>query len=85
MTSNLAPDIDLIDDALFIPDEDSIAMLYRLLDEEGIYLGASSALNVVAAYKMAQKLGKGATIVTILCDAAYRYGRLSVIERRLVI
>lgn len=34
-------------------------MLYDLLDTEGIYLGASSALNVVAAVELAQKLGKG--------------------------
>jgi hypothetical protein len=34
-------------------------MLYELLDTTGIYLGASSALNVVAAVEMAQKLGPG--------------------------
>ena len=34
-------------------------MVYRLLHEEGIYIGASSALNVVAAVKVAEKLGKG--------------------------
>ncbi|KAJ1642487.1 Cysteine synthase 1 [Coemansia erecta] len=73
ITANLQPDIDLVDDALKIPDADTIAMLYRLLDEEGIYLGASSALNVVAAYEMAKILGPGKTVVTILCDGAYRY------------
>ncbi|KAF9941724.1 hypothetical protein BGZ65_001852 [Modicella reniformis] len=73
VTDNLKPDIELIDDALHIPDEDSLEMIYRLLDEEGIYVGASSALNVVAAVKMAQQLGPGKNIVTILCDGAYRY------------
>ncbi|KAJ1985290.1 Cysteine synthase 1 [Dimargaris verticillata] len=73
VTDNLKPDVELIDDSVFIPDEHTIAMLYRLLDEEGIYLGASSALNVVAAVEAAKKLGKGKTIVTILCDGAYRY------------
>jgi cysteine synthase A len=34
-------------------------MVYQLLDSEGLYLGASSALNVVAAVELAQKLGKG--------------------------
>jgi len=34
-------------------------MVYRLLDTEGLYLGASSALNVVAAVELAGKLGKG--------------------------
>lgn len=72
VTDNLKQDIHLLDSSLSIPDEESIKMVYRLLDEEGIYIGASSALNVVAAYQMAQKLGKGKRIVTILCDGAYR-------------
>ncbi|PIA13236.1 cystein synthase [Coemansia reversa NRRL 1564] len=73
ITANLQPDIHLIDDALKIPDSETIHMLYRLLDEEGIYLGASSALNVAAAYEMAKVLGPGKTIVTMMCDGAYRY------------
>jgi cysteine synthase A len=40
-------------------------MVYDLLDSEGIYIGASSALNVVAAYELAQKLGPGK--VTTFC------------------
>jgi len=35
VTDNLKQDIDIIDDALFVPDELSIEMVYRLLDEEG--------------------------------------------------
>ncbi|OJD33004.1 cysteine synthase [Diplodia corticola] len=73
ITDNLKPDIGLVDGSVHIPDEESIAMVYRCLDEEGLYLGASSALNVVAAKKVAEKLGKGNTVVTILCDGAYRY------------
>lgn len=45
--------------ALHIPDEKSIEMVYRLLDEEGIYVGASSSLNVVAAQQLALKKGPG--------------------------
>lgn len=48
-------------------------MVYRLLDEEGLYVGASSALNVVAATMVAKKLGRDKTVVTMLCDGAYRY------------
>ena len=73
VTENLRPDIDLIDGALHISDEKSIEMVYRCLDEEGLYLGASSALNVVAAKEAAEKLGPGHTVVTVLCDGAYRY------------
>jgi len=34
-------------------------MLYELLDTEGLYIGASSALNIVAAIELAERLGKG--------------------------
>ncbi|KAF4979633.1 hypothetical protein FZEAL_4190 [Fusarium zealandicum] len=73
ITDNLQPDIDLLDGSLHIADEKSIEMVYRCLDEEGLYLGASSSLNVVAAKEVAEKLGKGNTVVTVLCDGAYRY------------
>lgn len=75
VTENLKPEIEggLIDDSVFVTDEESILMVYRMLDEEGIYLGASSALNVAAAVKMAEQLGKGHRIVTIMCDSAAKY------------
>ncbi|TKX26856.1 cysteine synthase-2 [Elsinoe australis] len=73
VTDNLQPDIDLLDGSLHVPDEQSIEMVYRCLDEEGLYLGASSCLNVAAARNVAQMLGPGHTVVTILCDGAYRY------------
>jgi len=73
ITNNLGTFVTEVDGSLHIPDEESIEMVYDLLDNEGIYIGASSALNVVAAYKLAQKLGPGKTITTILCDGAYRY------------
>jgi len=73
VTENLKPDIDMLDGALHISDEKSIEMVYRCLHEEGLYLGASSALNVVAAKEVAERLGKGHTVVTMLCDGAYRY------------
>jgi cysteine synthase len=72
VTNNLKPDIHLLSGAIHIPDSKSIAMVYRLLHEEGLYVGASSALNVVAAVELAKRKGKGSTIVTILCDGAYR-------------
>jgi cysteine synthase len=73
VTNNLKPDLHLLTGAIHIPDAKSIAMVYRLLDEEGLYVGASSALNVVAAVELAKKKGKGSTVVTILCDGAYRW------------
>ena len=73
VTDNLKGEIGHVDGALHIADEKSIAMVYRCLDEEGLYLGASSCLNVVAAKEVAETLGKGHTVVTVLCDGAYRY------------
>lgn len=51
--------MDKLSGAFTVPDEKSLAMVYELLDTEGLYMGASSALNVVAAVELAQKLGKG--------------------------
>lgn len=73
VTANLGTFISELDGALHVSDEQSIAMLYHLLDTEGLYVGASTALNVVAAVELAQKLGKGSRVVTVLCDGAYRY------------
>ena len=56
VTDNLAADIKLIDDSLHIRDDQTIEMVYRMLDEEGLYIGASSALNVVAAVEMAKSI-----------------------------
>lgn len=73
VTDNLANEVKELDGSVNIADEKSIEMVYRCLDEEGLYLGASSALNVVAAKEVAEKMGPGSTVVTILCDGAYRY------------
>lgn len=73
ITDNLRPDLELLDGSLQIGDEKTIEMVYRCLDEEGLYLGASSTLNVVAAKEVAEQLGPGHTVVTMLCDGAYRY------------
>lgn len=71
ITDNLA-DTEL-DGAIHVPDERTVAMVFRLLAEEGLFLGASSCLNVVAAYDMAQRLGRGKVVSTVLCDGAARY------------
>ncbi|RHY33047.1 hypothetical protein DYB32_001932 [Aphanomyces invadans] len=62
-----------IDDAVHIEDRRSIEMVFRLLKDEGIFVGASSGLNVAAACDVAKSLGRGSTVVTILCDSATRY------------
>jgi cysteine synthase A len=61
------------DHAFFIPDDESVAETFRLLEEEGLALGASSGVNVAGAIRLAREMGPGHTIVTILCDPATRY------------
>ncbi|KAF9071144.1 tryptophan synthase beta subunit-like PLP-dependent enzyme [Rhodocollybia butyracea] len=73
ITKNLGTFVDKLSGAFTVDDTKSIETLYHLLDTEGLYLGASSALNVVAAAELGVKLGKGSKIVTVLCDGAYRY------------
>ncbi|MGQ0533602.1 MAG: cysteine synthase A [Caulobacteraceae bacterium] len=62
-----------VDEAFRIEDKDWLPVLYRLIQEEGLSLGGSSALNVLGAVKLARELGPGKTIVTVLCDYANRY------------
>lgn len=62
-----------IDDAMVIPDHDAVPMVYRLLREEGLFLGGSSGVNVAAAVRLARQLGSGHRIVTVLCDGGGRY------------
>ena len=56
-----------------ISDEVALPLLYDLMSQEGLYLGGSSAINVAGAIELARKLGKGHTIITILCDSGQRY------------
>ncbi len=62
-----------VDEAFRIEDKDWLPLLYHLITEEGISVGASSALNVLGAMELAKQLGPGKTIVTILADYANRY------------
>jgi cysteine synthase A len=50
-----------------------VSMVYRLLREEGLYVGGSTGINVAAAVQVARHLGPGHTIVTLLCDRGSLY------------
>ena len=56
-----------------VTDSDAIETAKRLASEEGIMCGISSGTNVAAALKLAEKLGEGKRVVTILPDTAERY------------
>lgn len=62
-----------IDDAIRVTDDVAVKIVYRLLQEEGLFLGGSTGINVGAAIALAKQLGPGHTIVTILCDSGTRY------------
>lgn len=70
ITGNFAKAI--IDDALVGNEREAVEMAYWLARNEGVMVGPSAALNVTGAVKLARKLGRGKTIVTILCDGGER-------------
>jgi cysteine synthase A len=62
-----------VDAAVHVEDPETVAMVYRLLHEEGLFLGSTSGINVAAAVRVARELGPGHRIVTILCDGGAKY------------
>jgi cysteine synthase A len=62
-----------IDDAFQIPDAEALPIVFDLLLEEGLCLGGSSGINVGGAIRLAQQMGPGHTIVTVLADFGSRY------------
>jgi cysteine synthase A len=62
-----------IDIAYQIPDEEWLPIAFGLLKDEGLCLGGSSGVNLAGALRLAERLGPGHTIVTILCDSGTRY------------
>lgn len=66
-------DRDIYNEVMRIEDKDAIAYTKRLAREEGILAGISAGANVFAARKVAERLGAGKTVVTIICDTGERY------------
>lgn len=64
---------DIYDDICIITDEEALQTSKDLAKKEGLMCGISSGTNVAAALKLAKKLGKGKTVVTVLPDTAERY------------
>ena len=58
---------------LGVEDAETVRWVYRLLGEEGLFLGSTSGINVAAAVRVARELGPGHTIVTVLCDGGAKY------------
>ncbi len=66
-------DCNIFDEVCIITDDEAITTAKELAAKEGIACGISSGTNVAAAIKLARKLGKGKTVVTVLPDTAERY------------
>lgn len=66
-------DPSLVDEIIRIGTEDAKAMARRLAREEGLFAGTSSGANVLAAIRVARRLGPGATVVTLMCDTGLKY------------
>jgi len=72
----IIPDIlnrEIYNDIYVVTDEEALETSRRLAREEGLMVGISAGTNVAAALKLARKLGKGKTVVTVLPDTAERY------------
>ncbi len=66
-------DRSVLDEIVTVRDEDATEMTARLAREEGLLVGISSGANVFAACQIAERLGPGKTVVTILADTGERY------------
>lgn len=73
VTRNFEAGRELVDDAIKVTDEQALAMARWLVEKDGIFVGSSSAVNCVAACKLALQMGKDHRIVTVLCDSGTRH------------
>ncbi|KAI0929847.1 hypothetical protein AcV5_006703 [Taiwanofungus camphoratus] len=75
LTKNIELALPIIDDAFRVTDAEAVAMSRYLVLNDGLFLGSSSACNLVACVKLARHMGwkEGQTIVTILCDSGSRH------------
>ena len=65
--------LDIFEQTVIVTDEEAIETSKKLIAKEGILCGISSGTNVAAALRLAKKLGKGKTVVTVLPDTGERY------------
>ena len=72
----------LVDDILPVSTEDAENMARRLARDEGLFAGTSSGANVVAAMRLAERLGPGARVVTLMVDSGLKYLSTDVYRNR---
>ena len=64
---------DQVDEIQQVSADDAMAMARRLAREEELFGGTSSGANVIAAIRVAERLGRDATVATVICDSGLRY------------
>jgi len=72
----------LVDEIIQIATDDAKAMARRLAREEALFAGTSSGANVCAALRVAERLGSGANVVTLMVDSGLKYVNTDVYARR---
>jgi cysteine synthase A len=63
----------LVDEIVPVKTDDANEMARRLAREEALFAGTSSGANVIAAMQVAERLGRGATVVTLMADSGLKY------------
>ena len=74
-------DPSLVDEVVPVPTAEAKAMARRLAREEALFAGTSSGANVIAAIRLAQRLGPGGTVVTLMVDSGLKYANTDVYRR----
>ena len=72
LTANFGQALEYLTDAFQSQDQEAVNMAHYILQHEGLFIGSSSALNLVGVVKMARRLGPDHVIVTCICDSGYR-------------
>ena len=62
-----------VDDAFRVTDQEAVEMAHYVLQSEGLFVGSSTAMNLVGTVRAARRLGPGHTLVTVLCDSGQRH------------
>ncbi len=70
----------LCDEVIAVPDPDAFDMVKQLAAKEGVLAGSSAGANVVAAIRIARRLGRGKRVVTLIPDSAERYLSKSIFD-----
>ena len=73
VTQNFARGLDSIDRSFRVTDQEAVDMAHWMLRNEGLWIGSSSAMNMVGAIRTALELPEGSNVVTMICDAGQRH------------